>query len=413
MTTVRFLNGLDTIGGNIVEFATDTSRVIMDFGVAADLTDETVETAIAHGKLPALPELFFDQPDKYEHEAIFISHLHIDHMGALKYLKKNIPIYMSIPTYQLYQTLINLGIEEPVDNLHAISFDMPVKVGDFSVTGMPSDHDEPGVVAFLVNDGRHNYGYSADVRLNGPKRERVDAWAKQFHDQHLALFLVEGTTFSFDTEAPVEDQANPSTPLSEMALQTQFGDILDHADKLVVINPYQRNYARLSAFFNTTAAHGRQLVVEPAEATIMEALTQVRPDLVIGETIDLDTIREHPEQYVLQNSFAHLDWLADLPVSVYLHSNGEPLGDYDPRFEQLKTWLADHQIPLQFLSASGHASREDLITLVKMVNPRIVVPWHSFHPEREAEALDEQTRAEVLLPEKDLYYTMDETDIDE
>ncbi len=91
MTTVRFLNGLDTIGGNIVEFATDTSRVIMDFGVAADLTDETVETAIAHGKLPALPELFFDQPDKYEHEAIFISHLHIDHMGALKYLKKAFP----------------------------------------------------------------------------------------------------------------------------------------------------------------------------------------------------------------------------------------------------------------------------------------------------------------------------------
>lgn len=52
MTEIRFLNGLQTIGGNIVEFSQGASRVIMDFGVAADLTDETPASAIANGKLP-------------------------------------------------------------------------------------------------------------------------------------------------------------------------------------------------------------------------------------------------------------------------------------------------------------------------------------------------------------------------
>jgi ribonuclease J len=58
MTSVRFLNGLHTIGGNIVEISTKTSRIITDFGVAADLTGETIDESIDAGKLPNLPEFF-------------------------------------------------------------------------------------------------------------------------------------------------------------------------------------------------------------------------------------------------------------------------------------------------------------------------------------------------------------------
>jgi ribonuclease J len=43
-----------------------------------------------------------------------------------------------------------------------------------------------------------------------------------------------------------------------------------------------------------------------------------------------------------------------------------------------------------------------------MIAPEIVVPWHSFKPELEAEALDKQTLAMVLQPEKDLFYSVDE-----
>ncbi len=41
------------------------------------------------------------------------------------------------------------------------------------------------------------------------------------------------------------------------------------------------------------------------------------------------------------------------------------------------------------------------------MNPRVIVPWHSFHPEREAEAIDAETNADVVLPERDLYYDFD------
>ncbi|RXT59455.1 MBL fold metallo-hydrolase [Lacticaseibacillus chiayiensis] len=407
MTTIRFLNGLNTIGGNIVEFATKTSRVIMDFGVAADLSQETVTSAIDQGKLPNVPELFLDQPDPFTDEAIFISHLHIDHMGALQYLQKDIPIYLSEPSYRLYRLLIQLGIEKPVANLHPLAFETPLAVGDLTVTGFHSDHDEPGVMALLVDDGSRRFAHSGDVRLNGPHADRVHAWAKRFKEEKVSLLMLEGTSFSFDTPIPVEDQDHPSVPLTEMSLQTKFQQLLVDSSQLVVINPYNRNYERLAAFQASAHVSGRQMVWEPNEAAILATMTGTQPDAILGQTIQLADIAQQPQHYVLQNSFANLASLSGLPISAYVHSNGEPLGDYDPRFAQLKDWLADHQIPLVFMNASGHAAREDLIELVKEVNPRVVVPWHSFHPEREADAIDAQTNADVLLPEKDLYYDFD------
>lgn len=412
MTEIRFLNGLQTIGGNIVEFSQGTSRVIMDFGVAADLTDETPASAIANGKLPNVPELFGLAEDHFEHEAIFISHLHIDHMGALQYLTKDIPIYLSAPSFKLYQTLIQLGIEAPVPNLHPLAFEQPLTMGTFTVEGFASDHDEPGVMALLVGDGQRFYAHSGDVRLNGPHQERVDHWAQVFHDKGLSMLMLEGTTFSFDTPAPVEDQAHPSAPLTEATMQAKLAALLKTSSQLVVINPYIRNYERLAAIQQTAHEAGRVMVWEQPEAMVLTAMTGEQPDAVIGQTVTLTDLRANPSHYLWQNAFDHLDQLSGLPVSAYVHTNGEPLGDYDPRFNQLKQFLADHAIPLHFLSCSGHALREDLVTLAQMVAPKVIVPWHSFHPEREAAVLDEQTRAEILLPEKDLYYTLDEPDQD-
>lgn len=407
MTTVRFLNGLTTIGGNIVEFANGDSRVIMDFGVAADLTGETTASAIAAGKLPNLPEWLLDpatHPTAFAHEAIFISHLHIDHMGALQYLQRDVPVYLSTPSYRLYQTLIELGIETPVANLHPMAFEQPVAIGDLTVTGFASDHDEPGIMALMIDDGHYRYAHSGDVRLNGPHRDRVAHWAKVMHDAKVKMLMLEGTTFSFDSAAPVEDAQHPSTPLTEETLQQRLAAELTTAGQLVVINPYQRNYERLAAIQGTAAACGRRMVWEPQDARIMTTMTGVQPTGIIGQDVTLADLQATPDRYLLETTFAHLDRLAALPVSVYLHSNGEPLGDYDPRFKQLQTWLAAHEIPLHFLSCSGHATKEDLVTLAQWVAPEIIVPWHSFKPEREAAALDAATDAELLLPEKESYY---------
>lgn len=58
---------------------------------------------------------------------------------------------------------------------------------------------------------------------------------------------------------------------------------------------------------------------------------------------------------------------------------------------------------LQVLGASGHAKPEDLITWAKHVNAQKTVTWHSFKPEKKANAL-RGIDLNVYLPTKGKRY---------
>lgn len=60
-TTVTVLNGVDTIGGNVVSFETEQARVIMDFGMNFAPADTRPDDLLASGVLPNLPDLFSDE----------------------------------------------------------------------------------------------------------------------------------------------------------------------------------------------------------------------------------------------------------------------------------------------------------------------------------------------------------------
>jgi ribonuclease J len=405
LTTLRFLNGLDTIGGNIVEIAQGDSRVIMDFGVTTIDPQLSIDNMIAQHQLPHLPELFHPElPDKFQHEAIFISHLHIDHMGALQYLQRDIPIYLSPDAYQLYQVLIAQHMEAPVANLHILPYEQPLTVGSLQVTGFASDHDTVGAMALLVDDGRQCFAHSGDVRLNGPHADRVLNWSRVLKTRRVKVFMLEGTTFSFSAPVPVEDADQPATPLTEATLAAKFQDLLhDQPATQFILNVYPRNVERLLALDKIARQADRPIIWEPEFAAVLHAFAPDTPLTTFGPDT-MAAIQANPGRFVLQNSYAHLARLTALPrPAVYLHSNGEPLGDYDPRFAQLKDFLAAADIPFTFLSATGHAQRADLITLAERVHAMYVVPWHTFKPQAMADALA-PTYSDVLLPERDLYY---------
>ncbi|MGV0168361.1 MBL fold metallo-hydrolase [Furfurilactobacillus sp. WILCCON 0119] len=410
MTNVRFLNGLNTIGGNIVEITTATSRIITDFGIAVNSDDADPDTLMANHLLPDLPELFTRsaEPSPYRHEAIFISHLHLDHTAALQYLKTDIPVYLSADSYRLYKHLAAAGLAKPMGlNFHSFHYDTPVQIGDLTVTGFASDHDAFGATALLISDGRHSFGISGDVRLNGPHIENVHHWLDVFHQAHLDLFMLEATSFSF----PPSEQE----PASEAQLQASFRELIQTHPELLVLNPYPRNLERLLRFNQTANALNRPVVWELAYARLLhafypEALIHVlntthlnREDLNTLIPVSSATLRHEPDHFCLQNSFENLPQLDSFGPLLYLHSNGEPLGDYDPRFAVLQDFLSTHHWQLQTLSSSGHATPNALVAIAKRVNGQTTVLWHSFHPAAAAEALA-SLPTETRLPERNQSY---------
>lgn len=417
MTTLRFLNGTDTIGGNMIEFVHQNSRVIMDFGIASNFDQKTVQQAMDDHDLPHLPDLLLpDQPQKFAHQAIFISHLHIDHMGALKYLQNTeIPIYLSNDAKKLYDVLMDDGVETRVANLHGLNDGETIQVGHLQVTGFLSDHDTVGPMAFLIDDGEHQFMHSGDVRINGPHQDRVTNWATRVQNQ-LLVYLTEATTYSFDTEQPLVIAGNNTEPIyREQDLVPLFKKQMADVKTNLLINPYPRNVERLINLNQAALEANRPIIWEANYAQLIHAFA---PDVTCYQIIDnqiapnefnwhwqdlLNTLQHSPEKFVVQNSWQQHHRLTDFHDGVYLHLNGEPLGDYDPNFNKLKSILDEQHLKFIPMGASGHAAKQDIFALAKQINARYTVPWHSFKPELLADQLI-TTRTEAWLPERDLYY---------
>ena len=80
--TIKVHRGQDQIGGNIIELASSTTKILLDIG--CELDEEK------NKELPKIEGLF----DTKGFDAVFISHYHYDHMGLAYKIYKEIPLYM-------------------------------------------------------------------------------------------------------------------------------------------------------------------------------------------------------------------------------------------------------------------------------------------------------------------------------
>lgn len=435
MTTYQFWSGLKTIGGNIVEIRTDKARVLCDFGlsVAGQLSEETkglseAEYLIQTGNLPAIKNLYsrdiikeskktFPSTDLNLETSIFISHLHLDHMGGLRYLDKDVKVYLSEEAYKLYNELVKINEEVTVDcQLIPFSYNQSITVGDIIVSPKHSDHDSIGCSAFFIETASLKILHSGDFRLSGKYPERVLKWVEEARDWDADVLLIEGTSFSFREENELEQPEKYKT-FTENTLLNEIKDLMAmNTDELFFYNPYVRNVERMFDVNTIVKNHNRTMVWEASYAQILHAFYPNEKWTILKETssqeddfdylenkISLQQLIQNPGAYVLQNSFKNLQFLDYFNSGYYLHSNGEPLGDYDPRYAQLKGFLENQAIEFIALGASGHATQENLLKVAQLINAKNTVPWHTFNPETFYEAIKKRNLGS-FIPEYNKEY---------
>lgn len=83
---------------------------------------------------------------------------------------------------------------------------------------------------------------------------------------------------------------------------------------------------------------------------------------------------------------------------MYLHSNGEPIGAYMPTYTSLLTVLDSLSIPYIPFSVSGHALKDDLLSVASQIKSHEIIPWHTFNPKNYGKILT-NLRLKVFHPE--------------
>ena len=105
----------------------------------------------------------------------------------------------------------------------------------------------------------------------------------------------------------------------------------------------------------------------------------------------------NPRKYILQQDYKNSYELFDLVsvTSLYVHMDGAPLGDYDPSFAVFYTMLDTIGIHYERCGLGGHAEPYYLRHTVDVIEPKILVPLHSFRPEQ----LVSEHAGKIILPE--------------
>lgn len=431
-TKIRFWNGLKTIGGTVISVEYGKSRVVFDFGlnyipsesfsgVVKNRPHALVEDYINLNRIPPIDGLYSRKDlrnlthvvPKEEDDrttAVLISHIHLDHMGAMGLVSPEIPVYLTEDSLRLYKMLTGVG--EGVfggRSYSSISYNSTLNIGDIQVTAVEVDHDVPGACGFIIEMPDIRIIYSGDLRLHGKYPEKTMEFLKKAHSFKPDILIMEGTMIngekdSRDTKSSCEiDGVSTEQQVKERFIERQEGCM-----GLVLFNVSETNLERIAGIIEGAKVTGRAVVLEPKTAYLMWKIRGERNFLVYmseelrlqlleeraedwikeltinHESISYDRINLTPRKYILQNSFKNLMELLDLNLrnSVYIHSNAIPLGAYDPDWEKLQIFLRKLNLDYEYIGSSGHAFHSHLKCMIDEIKPEILIPLHSLYPEK-------------------------------
>lgn len=443
--SIHFHGGIGTIGGTKIFVQEGDYRVLFDFGLtyapggdfwggrihardgAAALRDY-----ITLGYVPALDGIYRPadaatagvKPGWDGKTHVFISHLHLDHMAVLDLLADDVPVWMHGDSLRLLAATAETGEQPHVPaGARAFTWGEPIQVGPIKVTPVAVDHDIPGASALLIETSAGTVVYTGDLRMHGANPERIQAFIETARAANPKILLIEGTRLGEPERAPDLPPA-----LTEPEVPGRIVEYLKDRQGMAFVTMYPRNTLRMQNVAKAVGDVGRTLVLSPEAAHIYAAMggdlggvavyQRDKDKLALSEgtavpwlvklfqsgvtVLDAAAVRQAPAKYLVQLFYWDINELVDLKPgkgAVFIHSNGEPLGRFDPAFDLWVQWLNFFGVELLFAACTGHATHQALAEIVAGINPALLMPIHSREPQ-----LLEVTGINRTLPELGAIY---------
>jgi ribonuclease J len=462
-------SGLYTIGGVNASLTCGKDRVVFEFGSAYDpktnVFDGTVEKRdknwirdlLRLGSLPRIDGIYrrkdlMDEPGIVPAEespyntAIFITHLHLDHMAYIGTVAPEIPIYMHQNAQRLERALEDTG--EGVDTIGRDYTDLvpgtPVQVGAIEVLPILVREDSYCDFSFLITTPDGTLYWTGDLYLHGLSSELAIRQIEIAKHRGVDVLMCDCTSFmdstmkilygDTDPAAIIPNKEIPPGMLSYTEYYAAFFEQMKDIQGLCVFNYYQREMSEVTRFFSWADQTGRICVFEPDAAYLVHRFLGIKPNVFIPDSrrypadpsqqsgwfkellknskiVTRQEIYSQPAKYMLQNSYRHILELFDLPREGggYLHEDGIPIGPFDPAYENMRRIVDRAGFKyVTFFQENffGHGYPCQVKYFVDEINPKVLIPCHSYNPER---LLPKDGRQ--LLPELNRTYILKNHDL--
>ncbi|MAC78941.1 MAG: MBL fold hydrolase [Rhodobacteraceae bacterium] len=361
--------------------------ILVDLGVAFPDMETTPGVDLI------LPDIAWlaDRADRLE--AIFITHAHEDHVGAVAhhYEALQAPIYARAFTGNIARRkLAERALPEDVVHL-ASAWPETVQAGPFTVGFLPVSHSIPESAALVIDtpEGRliHTGDFKIDAKPVVGEPFDLDLWAEVASTGVKALMCDSTNVFSTH---PGRSESEVGPAIEELILQSSG---------MVVATTFASNIARVKTLAEAGTKAGRSIVLlgramrRMVEAAVQTGVLSDFPSVISPE--DATQIpRENLMLLVTGSQGERRAASAQLARGKYL---GLEMKEGDTFLFSSKTIPGNEAGVIRIMNqfsekgvdvvddsagryhVSGHANRPDLERVHDVVKPQMVVPMHGEH----------------------------------
>ena len=376
---IHIHRGQNQIGGNIIEIATDTTKILLDAGLELDDNGEQ--------SLPDIYGLF----DSAEYDAIFISHYHCDHIGLAYYTHKNIPVYIGEASYKIIKASDNYKRQPTISPTGFIYHRIPIKVGDITVTPYLCDHSAFDSYMLLCEADDETVLYTGDFRSNG--RKSFDSLLKSL-PENIDTLLCEGTTLS----------RKNNIAITEIKLEERATDLFRQTTGPIFVLQSSMNIDRIVTMYRAAKSCNRIFLEEIYMADVATAAGKNIPNPSFDDVYSFLTspskfnmltkyrhrvgktfISKRPFVMCVRNSM--LGYMKSLSKKISFE-NGLLVYSFWSGYrdtDNMQKFLYECEslgLKIVTLHTTGHADEATIKKLVEKVSPKVLIPIHTENSQR-------------------------------
>ncbi len=378
------LGGFGEIGKNMTVLEYGDEIIVIDAGLMFPEQDML-------GIDLVIPDISYLLENKEKIKAIFITHAHEDHVGALPYIlpQLNVPLYCT----KLAKGLISGKLKERKALagavLNVITFGEQINLGKFRVEFFPVCHSIPDAAGLIIQTPIGTLVHTGDFKLDhtpvtGPKTDL--SRLAQVGSQGVLLL------FSDSTYAEV-----PGYTPSEKVVGEALENIIAHASGRVIITTFASLVTRVQQVIDAAVKHQRKVFIIGRSMTetvkiSLELGYLKAPNGVLAKIEDLHKVPNEKAVIITTGSqgeptsglvrIANHDHrqISIIKGDTVIYSASPIPGNeslvYKTVDNLFKQGAEVYYGRMAQTHVHGHASQEELKLMLNLVKPRFFIPVH-------------------------------------
>ncbi len=368
------LGGLNENGKNCYVVDVDDDLFVFDCGLK-------YATGNLLGIDYIIPDFSYLINNKERIKGIFISHGHQENMGSVVDLIDQIPDIKIYATKYTKFCLMEDGVDEK--NIEEIKANKKISFGKCSIFSLTVSHSCPDAVMYVLNTPDGAICYTGDFLIDPSMMGNYDS------DLGKIAYVGKQGVLCLLCESIFAEKYGHTSPKHK--LQDFFKELVKHHEKRIIFSVLPNHLYTIQEIFNAVASTHRKVIVMGKKLQNVINYSTANNYLTIEEGIlgDLSNLKEDNAVLLVSDDKAypyanlnkilnHYDKFIDLlPTDTVVFA--EPKYDSSEKiFVKLENELSKYgcsviDIPDKY-TILQHASKEDLMLMIKLLNPKYYMP---------------------------------------